>query len=165
MMETESPALAHRTDLIDLASFDGRRTAELCSDYLEKCGLETAIFDEGSLQTFVFFTKPAANVKVQVQEKDYDQAVTRLIEFEKEHPKLVPFIYSCPECGSFAVEYPQFSRKFFSFLLIEWMSSLGAFPKRCYCRKCHSTWPRGHRTEINPLHLERHPDMFVPPPA
>lgn len=166
MMQTDTTTtLAHRTDLIDLASFDGRRPAELCCVHLSEHGLEATLYDEADLQTFAFLSKPAANVKVQVREEDYEEAVKQLIVFEQQHPKLAASLYSCPECGSFAVEYPQFSRKFLTPLFLEWLSNLGLFQKQCYCRKCQATWPRQRRSEINPLHLQQHPDMFVPPHA
>ena len=72
-------------------------------------------------------------------------------------------VYSCPECGSFGVEYPQYTRKFFTPLLIEWMSNFGLFEKAFYCRKCHYTWPKGRTTGINRHHLNPGPDMFVSP--
>lgn len=165
LMQTELATLATRTDLLDLASIEDRKTLELFCLYLSEHGIEHATYDEGDLQMFVFMSKPAANMKVQVSEEDYAEAVTCLIEFEQKHPELVGSIYSCPECGSFAVEYPQFSRKFITPLFLEWLSNLGLFPKQCYCRKCHATWPKARRTSINPRHLEWNPDISVPPPA
>lgn len=165
MMQTELATMAHRADLVDLATFDSPRAAQLFCQYLRDHGIETTVYDEGDLQMFVFLTKPAANLKVQVEEEDYAEAVTCLIEFEKQNPQLLPFIYSCPDCGSFAVEYPQFSRKFITPLFLEWLSNLGLFPKQCYCRKCHSTWTKARVFQINPRHLEWNPDISVPPPA
>lgn len=165
MMQTELATLEQRTDMLDLATFDSQKAVELCCLHLSRQGIETSVYDEGGLQMFVFLTKPAANIKVQVREEDYAEAVTCLIEFEQKHPDLVPFIYSCPDCGSFAVEYPQFSRKFITPLFLEWLSNLGLFPKQCYCRKCHATWTKAHFTTINPRHLEWNPDISVPPPA
>jgi hypothetical protein len=165
MMQTEFATLTHRTDFLDLATFDNRKAAELFCQFLGAHGIETSVYDEGDLQMFVFLTKPAANIKVQVRDEDYAEAVTCLIEFEKQNPQLLPFIYSCPDCGSFAVEYPQFSRKFITPLFLEWLSNLGLFQKQCYCRRCHATWPKQCTSQINPRHLEWNPDLSVPPPA
>jgi hypothetical protein len=155
----------HRADLVDLASFDNPQAVESCCVYLIEQGIDAEVYDESDLQSSVFLTKPRANVKLQVKEEDYAQAVEQLIEFEQQHPDLASSIYSCPECGSFAVEYPQFSRKFITPLLLEWMSNLGLFKKQCYCRKCHAMWLPTQRHAINPRHLEAHADMLVPPPA
>lgn len=157
--------MATRKDLFDLASFEDHKTLELFCLYLSEHGIEHAAHDEADLQMFVFLTKPGASLKVQVSEEAYAEAVTCLIEFEQKHPDLVPSIYSCPECGSFAVEYPQFSRKFMTPLLLEWLSNLGLFRKQCYCRKCHAMWTKKRCTTINPRHLEWNPDISVPPPA
>lgn len=165
MMQTALTTLAHRTDLLDLATFDNHRAAEHFCQHLAAHGIETSVYDEGDLQMFVFLSKPGANIKVQVKEEDYAEAVARLIEFEQQNPQMLPYLYSCPECGSFAVEYPQFSRKFITPLFLEWLSNLGLFSKQCYCRKCHATWPKERATQINPRHLEWNPDISVPPPA
>ncbi|WP_395748888.1 hypothetical protein [Prosthecobacter sp.] len=156
----------HRADLIDLASFDDPKAVEPCCVHLIDHGIDPEVYDESDVQSFVFFTKPRANVKLQVKEEDYAEAVEQLIEFEQQHPEMASSIYSCPECGSFAVEYPQFSRKFMTPLFLEWLSNLGLFKKQCYCRKCHAMWlPSARRGAINPRHLGAHTDMLVPPPA
>lgn len=165
MIQTEAEPLVHRTDLIDLASFDDSQAAELCCQHLETNDVETHFYDESGLQSVVFLTKSKANLKIQVQEGDYEAAVRLLIEFEKQNPELASCIYSCPDCGSFAVEYPQFSRKFMTPLFLEWLSNLGLFRKQCYCRKCHSTWPRTRARGINKHHLAPTSSVFVPPPG
>lgn len=164
-MQTELATLAHRTDLLDLATFDHQKAVEPFCLHLAEHGIEASVYDEGDLQMFIFMTKPGANIKVQVREEDYAEAVKLLIDFEQQQPQFLRYIYSCPECGSFAVEYPQFSRKFITPLFLEWLSNFGLFQKQCYCRKCHATWPKKRATEINPHHLEWNPDISVPPPA
>lgn len=165
MIQTEAEPIAQRADLIDLASFDDAGAAQLCCQHLEAHDIETHFYDESGLQSVVFFTKPKANWKVQVKESEYEAAAGLLIDFEKEHPDMASSIYSCPECGSFAVEYPQFSRKFMTPLLLEWASNLGLFRKQCYCRKCHHTWPRTRAQGINRRHLSPGASIFVPPPG
>ena len=153
------------TGFIDLASFSSRKAASLFRSHLDENGIGTGSYDERDLQLFVFLTKPGASIKLQVSECDYARAATLLIEFEKEHPEFARFIFSCPECGSFAVEQPQFTRKFFTVVLVEWFVSIGLFPKQCYCRKCHHTWTRKRTGGVNVLHLHPPRSVFVPPPA
>ncbi|MGV3662854.1 MAG: hypothetical protein ACO1TE_21900, partial [Prosthecobacter sp.] len=165
MIQTEAEPLVHRTDLTDLASFDDSQAAERCCQHLEANGVDTHFYDESGLQSVVFLTKPKASLKIQVAEEDYGRAVQLLIDFEKENPQVAASIYSCPDCGSFAVEYPQFSRKFMTPLFLEWLSNLGLFKKQCYCRKCHSTWPKSRNRGINRHHLAPTSSVFVPPPG
>jgi hypothetical protein len=163
MVKTVAEEFAHRTDLIDLASFSSHKAAELFCQQLHSQGIETQVFDERDLQLFVFMTAPKAYMKIQVQEEKYAEAAALLIEFEKNHPEYARYLYSCPECGSFAIEYPQYTRKFITPLLVEWLSIFGLFPKQCYCRKCHYTWSRKRRGGINKQHLNPPPSVFVPP--
>jgi len=157
--------MAPRTDLTDLASFDDPQVAAHCCQFLNEHDITTHFFDEGDLQFFLFFTKPKASLKVRVADEDYTEVAKLLVEFEKSNPEQAPLIYSCPECGSYGVEYPQFSRKFFTPLLAEWLSNFGLFQKKCYCRKCHHTWSKARGSGINPHHVNPLPTMFVPPPG
>lgn len=163
MMQTEAEPMVQRTDLIDLASFDDPQVAARCCHYLNSQGIETHFYDEGHLQFFLFFSKPQASLKVRVKEEDYGEAVRLLVDFEQQNPQQATAIYSCPDCGSYAVEYPQFSRKFITPLFVEWLSNLGLFKKQCYCRKCHNTWPKVRPAGVNPRHLTPGATMFVPP--
>ena len=165
MMQTELASLAQHTDLLDLAIFDNRETAELFCQYVESRGIDSSIYDEGDLQMFFFLTKPAANNKVQVRDEDYTEAVTCLIDFENQYQKLLPIIYSCPDCGCFEVQHPQFSRKFITPLLLDWLSNPCLFSKQCYCHRCQATWPKQRAAQINPRHLEWNTDISVPLPA
>lgn len=165
LMQVEAEPLTKSADFIDLACFDGHYAAEYCRAELEKHGIESQIYDERNVQTFIFLTQPKASFKVLVKSADYSRAAELLIELEKADPQVATLVYSCPECGSFAVEYPQFSRKFITPLFMEWMSNLGVFKKLCYCRKCHATWPRTVRKGVNPKHLHPDSSVLVPPPA
>ncbi len=157
--------MVQRADLIDLASFDDPQVAAQCCQHLNSHDIETHFYDEGNLQFFLFFSKPKASLKVRIKEEDYGEAVKLLVDFEKQNPHYASLIYSCPDCGSYAVEYPQFSRKFITPLFVEWLSNVGLFKKQCYCRKCHNTWPKMRLSGINPQHTSPTATMFVPPPG
>ena len=157
--------MVHRMDLVDLASFDDESAMEAFSEHLKANGVGTDTYDEGDLQRFIYMSKPKASKKIQVREENYVRGVHLLIDFEKSHPHLAPLVHSCPECGSFAVEYPQYTRKFFTPLLVEWLSNIGLFEKEFYCRKCHYTWPKKPVSGINRQHLNPNDAMFVLPPG
>ncbi len=164
-MTAHPQSLGRRTALIDLVSFNSRAVADLVRTRLTGAGIENRLHDERDLQRFVFLTEAKANIKIQVAETEYAAATKQLIEFEQEQPAYARHIFSCPECGSFAVEYPQFTRKFFTPLLIEWLFSIGLFPKQCYCRKCHFTWSRSRVGGFNSQHYYPSRSVFIPPSA
>lgn len=165
VLETENESMVHRSDLVDLASFDDPIVVDALADHLKAHGVDSDVYDEGDFQRFIFMTQPKGSKKIQVRDDDYAKGVELLIDFEKNHPEHASLIHSCPECGSFAVEYPQYTRKFFTPLLIEWLGNLGLFEKEFYCRKCHYTWPKKRASGINRHHLNPNQQVFVAPPA
>lgn len=164
-MQAEVETMIHRADLVDLASFDGHMVAELFSQRLNAKDIPTHAYDERDLQLFVFLSEPKAYMKIQVAEEHYAKAVAELIQFETTHPEFAELIFSCPDCGSFAVEYPQYTRKFITPLLVEWLSNFGLFKKLFYCRKCHYTWAKRRGAGINRHHINPADTIFVPPPG
>jgi transposase-like protein len=156
----------HQEDFINFATVDNLTQAESLSRKLGVEGIPTRVYDERDVQRFVFMTKPKGYSFVQVREKDYTRAAALLQEWELEDPELASHVFNCPECGSFAVEYPQFTRKFLiTPLHIELMSSLGLFKKQFYCRKCHATWLPEANTVPSPAPRRRMAaEALTPPP-
>ena len=149
-------------NFINLATTDKLSAAEELSTRLSGHGIPTRVHDERDMQRFLFLTKPKGYSYVQVQEQDYAKAASLLQEWEAESPSFSSHIFSCPECGSYAVEYPQFTRKFLiTPLHIELMSALGLFKKQFYCRKCHAMWPPSPPT---PTHKPGLPASVLAPP-
>ena len=136
---------------INFATMDSPSEAEAVSRRLGEHGVAARAHDERDVQRFLFATKPKGFSIVQVDEGDYGKAAALLQEWEEENPQLASHIFRCPECASFAVEYPQFTRKvFITPVIVEWMSNLGLFEKQFYCRKCHATWPPGPASHLTP---------------
>lgn len=150
-------------NFINLATMDNPYVADQLAETLTQHGIKSRMHDESSVQRFVFLTKPKGFSIVQVPETDYARAISVLQELQDEQDRICDHIFSCPECGSLAVEYPQFTRKYFiTPLLLEWASNLGLFKKEFYCRKCHWTWapiPAAERPKIS-----RAPEILVSPP-
>jgi hypothetical protein len=129
-------------NFINLATTDNLTSAEHLGARLGEEGIPTRVHDERDMQKFALLTKPKGYSKVLVQEEDYGRAAAKIQDWESRDSELASHIFSCPECGSFAVEYPQFTRKaFLTPMIIEWMSNVGLFEKQFYCRKCHAVWP------------------------
>ncbi len=128
-------------NLINLATMDSQYAAEQLAENLSQQGITARLHDEQDIQRFLFLTKPKGHFIIQVPEKAYSQAVSVIQDLQEARSSVCNHIFSCPECGSLAVEYPQFTRKYLiTPLLIEWASNLGLFKKKFYCRKCHWTW-------------------------
>lgn len=136
---------------VNLATLDSFQQADTLAKALSHKGMTARVVDEGDIQKFLFLTKPQAFSIVQIPKENYAAGVSAIQELQEHGDPVCSHIFSCPECGSLAVEYPQFTRKYFiTPLLIEWASSLGLFKKQFYCRKCHWTWPpEGERPRIS----------------
>jgi len=132
-----------------VASFDNREPAGSLKERFERSGIKAQVTDESLLQSLVFWTKPYAAKKVCVDDDQADRARALLMEWEKNEHVLADAI-RCPECGSPRVEYPQYTRKFATPLLIEWLIGLGFSEKDYYCTDCHYTWPR--KVKLEPEH-------------
>ncbi|MDZ4286747.1 MAG: DUF2007 domain-containing protein [Prosthecobacter sp.] len=150
-------------NFINLATVDNLSEAESLSLRLSDHGIPTRVHDERNMQRFLFLTKPKGYSYVQVQEQDYARAAALIQEWEAESPTFATHIFSCPECGSFAVEYPQFTRKAFIVpLVLEWLSNIGLYEKQFYCRKCHATWPPRQPSSAPAAGMPA--SVLVPPP-
>ncbi|SKA82229.1 hypothetical protein SAMN02745166_00880 [Prosthecobacter debontii] len=127
---------------INLATMDSEHEAHRLASRFSEQGIKSRVHDERDIQLFVFFTKPKAFTIVQVDDGDYSRAIAFIQHLHDLNDPVCGHIFSCIECGSFAVEYPQFTRKYLiTPLLLEWASNLGLFKKQFYCRKCHAMWP------------------------
>ena len=129
-----------------MASFERVEPATALRERLAKAGINAAVHDETNLQRFWFMTKPAAAEKVHVEKHDYERAMRMVKEWDKTEGLLREAVH-CPECRSTRVEYPQYTRKFVTPILVEMFISLGLFPKEFYCYDCHYTWPRKEPVE------------------
>src|SRR5919201_1443947 len=113
---------------IPLATFNETGPSEALKNRLQNAGVRAIHRDESKLQRFGFMTKPSATHKVVVDMDDFEKASQLVEEWEKTDHVLEKAI-RCPECRSPRIEYPQYTRKFVTPLIIELFVSLGLFPK------------------------------------
>ena len=139
-----------------IATFYKRPPARALKDRFQAAGIPAWVKDDSLLQRLVFWTRPFAFIKVYVDGRQFQRARDLLGRWNQEDHVLDAAV-RCPECGSPRVEYPQFTRKFVTPLLIEWMISLGAGEKDCYCLDCHYTWIR--RAKARAKELARNPRL------
>jgi len=128
-----------------VATFNDERPARFLHDRFEQAGIAAKLKDDFFLQRFIFFVKPAATKKVYVDINQFDRARGLLREWDRNEHMLDDAI-RCPECRSARVEYPQYTRKFVTPLIIEWLISFGA-EKNYYCMDCHFTWPNDRKAQ------------------
>lgn len=125
--------------MVTIATFNEQTKAKHLKQRLQQSGLKADIINEGHLQKTVFMSKPQANVKVMVDEKDFEAAHKLLVEWEASDPDVGSAI-RCPQCGSPRIEYPQMTRKFLTPAVTSVLFALKIFQKEFYCEVCHFTW-------------------------
>jgi hypothetical protein len=129
-----------------LATFDHPRPAQTLQERFERAGINAKVVNESFRQRFLFWVKPAATSKVYGDADQFDRARALLAEWDRDDQVLKEAI-RCPECRSARIEYPQYTRKFVTPLVIEWLISFGGIAKDYYCMDCHYTWPREKKPE------------------
>lgn len=126
--------------MVTIATFNERTKAKHLRDRFQNSGITADVAGEGGLQRAASLADKQANVKVKVDEKDFERARKMLLEWEKTDPE-VGAALRCPQCGSPDIEYPQLTRKFLTPALAGILFALKLFPKEYYCQSCHNTWP------------------------
>ena len=132
--------------MVTIATFNEQSKAKHLRDRLQQAGVNADIIGEGHLQRVAFMSKPQANVKVKVDEKDFEKAQNLMVEWEKSDPDIGSAL-RCPQCGSAEIEYPQLTRKFLTPAMASVLFALKIFQKEFYCHSCHYTWPEREEPE------------------
>lgn len=126
--------------MVTIATFDEPTKAKRLKERLQESGLKADIHNESHLQKAVFMSKPQANVKLQVDDNDFERAQNLLVEWETSDPDIGAAIIRCPQCNSSRIEYPQLTRKFLTPAIASILFTMRIFPKEFYCEDCHFTW-------------------------
>ncbi len=126
--------------MVTIATFNEQTQAKRLRERLEKAGVPADIIGEGAIQRMAFMSKPQANVKVKVEEGDFEKAQKLIREWQAADPEMGSAALRCPQCASSEIEYPQLTRKFLTPALASILFALKLFPKEFYCQSCHNTW-------------------------
>lgn len=126
--------------MVTIATFNEAAKAKRLKDRLQQAGIKADIHNEGHLQTMAFMSKPQANVKVQVDDNDFERGQQLMVEWETTDPDIAAAVIRCPQCGSSQIEYPQLTRKALTPAVAGILFALRIFPKEFYCEDCHYTW-------------------------
>jgi hypothetical protein len=134
--------------MVTIATFnDGAKAREL-KDQFQKSGIRADIHNEGHLQRVAFMSKPQANVKLQVEDDDFERAQNLMVEWQQSDPAIAGAMLRCPQCNSSSIEYPQMSRKSITPGMVTVLYALRILPKEFYCRDCQFTWSNEEETTI-----------------
>jgi transposase-like protein len=126
--------------MVTIATFNEAAKAKRLKERLQQAGLRADMINEGHIQQVAFMSKPQANLKVQVDDTDFEKAQRLMTEWEASDPDIGAAMIRCPQCGSSRIEYPQMTRKFLTPALASVLFALKIFPKEFYCEDCHFTW-------------------------
>jgi len=125
--------------MVTIATFDEPAKAKHLKKRLQESGVRADVHNEGTLQAMATMSAPHANVKVTVDEQDFQKANQLLTEWEATDPEIGSSI-RYPQCKSPRIEYPQMTRKFMTPWLASILFAVKLFPKEFYCQDCHFTW-------------------------
>ena len=134
--------------MVTIATFNEPAKAKRLKERFQQAGLRADIHNEGHLQQVAFMSKPQANVKVMVDDDDFERAQSLMVEWEASDPDIASAIIRCPQCGSSRIEYPQLTRKAITPAMASILFALKIFPKEFYCEDCHFTWSNEDETTL-----------------
>jgi predicted Zn-ribbon and HTH transcriptional regulator len=126
--------------MVTIATFNDSGKAKQLKERFQQTGLNADVHNEGHLQQVAFMSKPQANVKVLVEEEDFEKAQRLMVDWESTDPDIAAAVIRCPQCGSSRIEYPQLTRKNLTPAIAGILFALRIFPKEFYCQDCHYTW-------------------------
>lgn len=126
-------------ELMTVATFDSEVDADRLRARFDEAGIGAEVLDERAEQRFLFFSKPHSGLKVRVGKDQVEQADRLMREWDRAEGILTDAV-CCPECGSYAVEYPQFSRKTYQSVFFAMLTALRFMRRLYYCKECQFTW-------------------------
>lgn len=127
--------------MVTIATFNEPAQAKHLKQRLQEAGVKADIHNERQMQSVAMGVggDPKANVKVMVEEEEFERAHALMVEWEPTDPEIGAAI-RCPNCQSPRIEYPQMTRKFFTPWLANILFALKIIEKQFYCRDCQNTW-------------------------
>jgi transposase-like protein len=126
--------------MVTIATVNEPAKAKRLKQRFQQAGVKADVHNEAHLQQVAFMSRPQANLKVQVDDNDFERAQQLMLEWEASDPDIAAAVVRCPQCGSPRIEYPQLTRKFLTPAIASVLFALKIFPKEFYCEDCHYTW-------------------------
>lgn len=126
-------------ELMTVATFDEWEDAERLRLRFDGAGIGAEILNESAEQRYLLFSEPHSAMRVRVGKDSAERANELMRKWDAEEGILAK-APCCPECGSYAVEYPQFSRKTYQSVFFAMLTALHFMRRLYYCQQCHFTW-------------------------
>jgi hypothetical protein len=126
-----------------IALFSDPTKAEPIRRRLAAAGIPAEIRAEPGWERLWFVSKAqAAGVYLEVGADNFEAASRLLKDWDSAEGALREAV-RCPECKSFRVEYPQFTRKsVMTNMALGLAAELHLVERNFYCEDCHCTWPK-----------------------
>jgi hypothetical protein len=142
-----------------IATFKSPEGAQPVVDRLTKAGLHPRLGHAAMLEKLWFVSKPKCCVSLEVPANEFERSEQMLIDWDDQG--VLSDAIRCPQCGSFRVQYPQFTRKSnIPNVFLGLAAEVGVVEKDFYCDDCHLTWAG---PEVKPAKPRKHmaPNYFV----
>src|SRR5712691_8023465 len=149
--ETPNACRGPNEIMVTIATFNEPAKAKQLKQRFQQVGLHADVHNEAPLQQVGFMSRPQANVKVMVEDNDFERAQGLMIEWEATDADIASALVRCPQCGSSQIEYPQMTRKFITPALVGVLCALRVVPKEFYCQDCQFTWSNQEERMIGRL--------------
>ena len=137
--------------MVTIATFNEPTKAKQIKQRFQQAGVRADVHNEAQLQQVGFMSRPQANVKVLVEDDEFERAQSLMIEWEANDAEIASALVRCPQCGSPNIEYPQMTRKFIVPALVGVLCAMRIIPKEFYCQDCHFTWSNQEERTIGRL--------------
>ncbi len=126
---------------MSIAAFDHAEPAERLAVRLRDAGFKAEMLDETSAQKWQLYNlQPRAHFRVVVPEDTAEAVTQQLREWDRTEQAMAEAI-RCPQCQSWRVEYPQFSRRTLMGALPAALAAAGVIERDFFCTSCQFTWP------------------------
>src|SRR5260370_25467047 len=97
--------------MVTIATFNDPAKAKQLKQSFQQAGLHADIHNERYLQGVAFMSKPQANAKVMVEDKDFERSQSLMVEWEASDPDIAAAVIRCPQCRAPRLSYSSTSPK------------------------------------------------------
>jgi len=85
--------------MVTIATFNDADKAKRLKERLQQAGLQADMINEGHIQQVAFMSKPQANIKVKVDDNEFEKALGLMIQWESTDPEIASAMIRCPQCN------------------------------------------------------------------
>jgi len=113
-----------------------------------------------ALEKFWFVSRGEAGVRLTVPADEFERAYHLMAGWDRTEGGL-PGAVRCPECRSFRVIYPQYTRRsLLTNFFVGFFTTLLRGERDYYCEECQYTWPKNPARNAAPRKHSA-PDYFI----